>query len=116
MKTSPPKPSEPIELDMSKTIDEELRKKIRGILLSYYIEGNAPLTVRALENLISQEVIKGREDELRKIELAQQDEDRWSLFCMDDTSDFSNYISQRITQLRATESPLKPVKEDNNGN
>ena len=42
---------------------------------------------------------KARSSELRMIETAQQDYDKWSGFCMDDTSDFGNYIEQRIKEL-----------------
>src|SRR5690606_33503702 len=48
-----------------------------------------------LEALIASKVEEARIDELKLIELAQQDEDKWSNFCMDDTSDFGNYISSR---------------------
>lgn len=45
-------------------------------------------------------VKEARIDELGQIEQAQQDEDKWSLFCMDGTSDFSNYINHRIKELQ----------------
>ena len=53
----------------------------------------------ALKALIANQVREARIDELKLIEQAQQDEDKWSLFCMDDTSDFSNYITARIKEL-----------------
>jgi hypothetical protein len=62
-----------------------------------------PIAIQAtqqIQALITKEKNKARIDELKKIELAQQDEDKWSLFCMDDTSDFGNYISQRIDSIK----------------
>ena len=54
---------------------------------------------QAIADLIANQVREARIDELRLIEQAQQDEDKWSLFCMDDTSDFGNYIAGRIKEL-----------------
>ena len=54
---------------------------------------------QAIKALIANQVREARIDELRLIEQAQQDEDKWSLFCMDDTSDFGNYIAGRIKEL-----------------
>jgi len=45
-----------------------------------------------------------RKSELELIELAQQDYDKWSGFCMDDTSDFGNYIMQRKAKLTQSDS------------
>ncbi len=58
--------------------------------------------VLAVEAIVAQEVRKARLEELELIKSAQQDEDKWSNFCMDDTSDFSNYVEGRIQALTRT--------------
>jgi len=62
-------------------------------------QANIDETIKQIRPLIANQVRDARIDELRLIEQAQQDEDKWSLFCMDDTSDFGNYIAGRIKEL-----------------
>lgn len=56
-----------------------------------------------LKALIHTREQQAREDELNLIEKAQQDYDRWSGFCMDDTSDFGDYINSRLATLNKEE-------------
>lgn len=60
------------------------------------IAGGCTIPQQDLKTLL----IQGKIDELDEIELAQQDTDKWSGFCMDDTSDFGNYIEQRKASLK----------------
>ena len=73
------------------------RKRLLKLLgETYHIKTE---TATAILALIERWELEARVDELKKIKLAQQDYDRWSGFCMDDTSDFGNYIEQRLAQL-----------------
>lgn len=58
---------------------------------------------RNIEAYISKRERQARIDELNKIEEAQQDDDKWGQFSMYDSSDFSNYITQRKSKLNIGE-------------
>ncbi len=60
---------------------------------------NFDIAVDELTKYIAKECTKARLEELYLINEAQQNEDKWSGFCMDDTSDFGNYIIQREAEL-----------------
>ncbi len=93
-----------------------MRSEIENILNNYAIKLHAysngkpghhndyreqtDLANEALTNLFEKMCNEARIDELKAIELAQQDYDKWSGFCMDDTSDFGNYITDRIAALK----------------
>lgn len=66
-------------------------------------------TKQALTSLIKELVAEARIDELQMIETAQQNTDQWGNFCIDDTSDFSNYIGSRISELE--QNLLKALEE-----
>lgn len=51
--------------------------------------------------------LEARIDEIRMIETAQQNTDQWGGFCIDDTSDFLNYIDGRIAELKAKQEEVK---------
>lgn len=69
-----------------------------------YAEAKAVAT-QALETLVNDECIKARIDEIAQLHTkAINNKKRYF--------DFFGVIEKRIAQLRATESPLKPVKED----
>lgn len=74
--------------------DYKLEELIKNIKHSKIGEAKQTIATK-----LANQVREARIDELRLIEQAQQDEDKWSLFCMDDTSDFGNYIAGRIKEL-----------------
>jgi len=55
--------------------------------------------VSYITGLMAERERVARIDELKLIETAQQNTDQWGGFCIDDTSDFSNYIGERIAEL-----------------
>lgn len=67
---------------------------------SKIVDGAAELALRKIEAYIDTQVAQAGLDELDLIKQAQEGED-WSNFCMDDSSDFSNYINKRKLELKA---------------
>ena len=91
--------------------DKELREKISHRFDSVCAEGHQQscgeyqTAVDDVMQLITADrkrvALEARIDEIRMIETAQQNTDQWGGFCIDDTSDFLNYIDGRIDELKS---------------